>query len=88
MKQRYFCTLFEAVKLLLPVGMNLHLRIGYQCAHLSDAVPSPEEELVLEALMQANTPAHSGSASKKAPLAELGPRFFGKNGEARADSSL
>ena len=48
MKQRYFCTLFEAVKLLLPVGMNLHLRIGYQCAQLSDAVPSPEEKLILE----------------------------------------
>ncbi len=32
LKNRYFCTLFEAVKLLLPAGMSLHLREGFRLA--------------------------------------------------------
>ena len=78
MKQRYFCTLFEAVKLLLPVGMNLHLRIGYQCAQLSDAVPSPEEKLILETLTQANAPLTTEQLLKKLPWLSSAPGFLEK----------
>lgn len=33
LKERYFCTLFDAVKLLLPTGINLKMKVQYELAH-------------------------------------------------------
>lgn len=46
LKEHYFCTLFEAVKLLLPVGINLKMRIRYSLS----APPDPKQ---LESLTEA-----------------------------------
>ena len=37
LKERYFCTLFEAVHLLLPTGVNFKIRTSYALAHPDEA---------------------------------------------------
>ncbi len=36
LKDHYFCTLFDAVKLLIPTGINLKLKTNYQLSHPPD----------------------------------------------------
>lgn len=38
LKERYFCTLFEAAKLLLPTGINLKIKTEYALARPLDAI--------------------------------------------------
>lgn len=47
LKQRYFCTLFDAVRLLLPTGMHLRLRTGYRANPSWEGAPLPEREAAL-----------------------------------------
>ena len=41
MKERYYCTLFEAVKLMIPTGIHLRLREGYLLSQ--EAAPTDRE---------------------------------------------
>ena len=53
LKQRYFCTLFDAVRLLLPAGMHLRLHTGYRCHPQKEFSPVEEEEQVMKILRSA-----------------------------------
>ena len=53
LKQRYFCTLFEAAKLLLPAGIQFRLRTGYRCAPDRNGSSIAQEEQVLKLLRSA-----------------------------------
>ena len=60
-KERYFCTLFEAAKLLIPTGIGIKLRIEYELSSDFTGIPenlSPEEQRILQVLL-----------SKRAPIA-------------------
>lgn len=55
LKERYFCTLFDAVKLLLPTGINFKIKTRYILTDtpLKEQVLSPEENRVLALLTKA-----------------------------------
>ncbi|NLG93113.1 MAG: primosomal protein N', partial [Clostridiales bacterium] len=59
MKEHYFCTLFDAVKLLLPAGMNLKIRTEYALAVNPDTLSmedfSESEKQVIRYLAHAKT---------------------------------
>ncbi|QEY34032.1 primosomal protein N' [Caproiciproducens galactitolivorans] len=59
MKEHYFCTLFDAVKLLLPAGLNLKIRTEYSLAVNSDTLFmedfSESEKQVIRYLAHART---------------------------------
>ena len=50
MRSRYFCTLFEAVKTILPAGLWYHLQEVWTLTGTAPEPPVPGGEAVLEAL--------------------------------------
>lgn len=61
LKDHYFCTLFDAVRLLLPTGINLKVKTLYAVSHY----PEPEE---LEALSPTERQVLSYLAGQKRPV--------------------
>ena len=60
LKEHYFCTLFDAVKLLLPTGMNLKIRTEYSLAVKPDSLSmedfSEPERQIIHYLAHAKAP--------------------------------
>lgn len=63
LKERYFCTLFEAVHLLLPTGINLKIKQSYQLA-------KPLDELDLSAFTETEQQILRYLHQKKKPVQE------------------
>ena len=81
LKQRYFCTLFEAAKLLLPAGIQFRLRTGYRCApdrHGSGSTSAQTSP-------QCSGARACGTARQKAAVALRSASFSGRDGGERAD---
>ena len=76
LKQRYFCTLFEAARLLLPAGMHLRLRTGYRCCAKQSAPVSDGEEQVLRILRSSEEPVLPDKLARKLPWLAEAPRFL------------
>ena len=76
LKQRYFCTLFDAVRLLLPAGMHLRLHTGYRCHPQKEFSPVEEEEQVMKILRSAEMPLRPEQLSRKLPWLSKAPHFL------------
>lgn len=76
LKQRYFCTLFDAVRLLLPAGMHLRLHTGYRCHPQKESSPVEEEEQVMKILRSAEMPLRPEQLSRKLPWLSKAPHFL------------
>lgn len=76
LKQRYFCTLFEAAKLLLPAGIQFRLRTGYRCAPDRNGSSIAQEEQVLKLLRSAAEPVLAEQLVRKLPWLSEAPHFL------------
>ena len=76
LKQRYFCTLFDAVRLLLPAGMHLRLHTGYRCHPQKEFSPVEEEEQVMKILRSAEMPLRPEQLSRKLPWLSKAPHLL------------
>lgn len=77
LKERYFCTLYDAVKLILPAGLNLKLKTVYLLSQPLSLLPqqcSPAEYAVLEYL--ANTGRADAQTLKKLPQVQADPKLL------------
>lgn len=52
MKSRYFCTLFDAVRLMLPAGISYSLTMSYSLGTVGDAKLSPAEQEIVSFLQK------------------------------------
>lgn len=76
LKQRYFCTLFDAVRLLLPAGMHLRLHTGYRCHPQKEHSSIEQEEQVMAILRSAEMPLRPEQLSRKLPWLSKAPQFL------------
>lgn len=80
-KERTFCTLYEALRLMLPAGLNLHITKIYKLDHeptdAEFAMLSSEEQCMVQYVKKARTPVNAESIAKavgldsKTPLPDL-----------------
>ena len=77
-KGRYFCTLFDAVKLLLPSGINYQLRFSYGIGRLpQEGSLSPEEARLVAYLLEKKEPVEKEKLLKVLQIEEE-PSFLEK----------
>jgi primosomal protein N' (replication factor Y) len=72
LKERTFCTLYEALRLMLPAGLNLHITKTYKIAHeptpAQEAMLSNDEKLIVEYLRRARHPVEKEKIAEAAGL--------------------
>jgi primosomal protein N' (replication factor Y) (superfamily II helicase) len=77
LKEHYFCTLFEAAKLLLPTGINLKIKTQYSLAHAIDSIDlaafEEAERCVIAFLSHKKVPAERELLLKAVGLATDSP---------------